>query len=138
MDALGGAARAIERGFFQDAIARSAWELQQRQEAGEPVVVGVNRSPTTRPFHHRRPDYSALGRSRRPAREVRRSATAAVVTGPSAPSGSAAGTAPLMSPIVDAVRARATLGEISDTVGGGVGGGGVGMKRRKGERRGGG
>ena len=43
VDALGGAAKAIERGFFQEAIARSAYELQQRQESGEQVVVGVNR-----------------------------------------------------------------------------------------------
>jgi methylmalonyl-CoA mutase, N-terminal domain len=32
VDRLGGAARAIERGFFQDAIARSAYELQKEQE----------------------------------------------------------------------------------------------------------
>src|SRR5437016_5944863 len=43
VDELGGAARAIEQGFFQDAIARSAYELQKAQEAGELVVVGVNR-----------------------------------------------------------------------------------------------
>ncbi len=43
VDALGGAAKAIERGFFQEAIARSAYELQKRQESGELVVVGVNR-----------------------------------------------------------------------------------------------
>ena len=43
VDALGGAAAAIERGYFQEAIARSAWELQQAQESGRQVVVGVNR-----------------------------------------------------------------------------------------------
>ena len=43
VDALGGAARAIERGFFQEAIARSAYEIQKAQESGERVVVGVNR-----------------------------------------------------------------------------------------------
>ena len=43
VDALGGAARAIERGFFQEAIARSAYEIQKAQESGEMVVVGVNR-----------------------------------------------------------------------------------------------
>ena len=43
VDAMGGAAAAIERGFLQEAIARSAWELQQAQERGEVTVVGVNR-----------------------------------------------------------------------------------------------
>ena len=43
VDALGGAAAAMARGHFQEAIAQSAWELQQRQEAGAQVVVGVNR-----------------------------------------------------------------------------------------------
>src|SRR5262249_27757242 len=43
VDRLGGAAAAIERGFFQDAIARSAYALQQAQESGDLTVVGVNR-----------------------------------------------------------------------------------------------
>ena len=34
VDALGGAARAIERGFFQEEIARSAYEQQRRVERG--------------------------------------------------------------------------------------------------------
>ena len=34
VDTLGGAAAAIQRGFFQEAIAKSAWELQQKQESG--------------------------------------------------------------------------------------------------------
>ena len=40
VDELGGAARAIEQGFFQEAIAQSAYELQKAQESGERVVVG--------------------------------------------------------------------------------------------------
>src|SRR5207247_2942978 len=42
IESQGGAARAIERGFFQDAIARSAYEQQRAVESGERVVVGVN------------------------------------------------------------------------------------------------
>src|SRR5437660_3256539 len=38
----GGAVKAIERGFFQEAIARSAYEQQRDIEAGKQVVVGVN------------------------------------------------------------------------------------------------
>ncbi|HEU5358443.1 MAG TPA: methylmalonyl-CoA mutase family protein, partial [Gemmatimonadales bacterium] len=68
IDELGGAAAAIEKGFFQKAIAESAWVQQKRQESGEQVVVGVNRfeddSPT--PVLHQ-PDFTALA-----ARQVAR------------------------------------------------------------------
>jgi methylmalonyl-CoA mutase N-terminal domain/subunit len=117
VDALGGAARAIERGYFQEAIARSAYELQQAQESGERVVVGVNRfTDDSPPLRIETPDFSALerrqqarlaeARSRRDQAAVRRS-LAALRT-------AAAGTDPLMPPILDAIRTRATLGEISD------------------------
>ena len=43
VDELGGAAEAIRAGFFQEEIGRSAYEYQLRVEAGETVVVGVNR-----------------------------------------------------------------------------------------------
>ena len=43
VDALGGAVAAIEDGFVQDRIARSAYLAQQEIESGEAVVVGVNR-----------------------------------------------------------------------------------------------
>ena len=61
VDALGGAARAIERGFFQEAIARSAYEIQKAQECGELVVVGVNRfADGSPPPTIETPDFSAL------------------------------------------------------------------------------
>ena len=61
VDALGGAARAIERGFFQEAIARSAYEMQKAQESGEMVVVGVNRfTDGSPPPAIEAPDFSAL------------------------------------------------------------------------------
>jgi len=61
VDRLGGAACAIERGYFQDAIAKSAYELQRRQEAGDLVVVGVNRFTDDAPVPDiPAPDYSAL------------------------------------------------------------------------------
>src|SRR5689334_2461132 len=43
VDELGGAAKAIAAGFFQEEIARSAYEFQLRVEHGETVGVGVNR-----------------------------------------------------------------------------------------------
>ncbi len=119
VESLGGAARAIERGFFQDAIARSAYELQKAQESGERVVVGVNRyTDDSPPLSIETPDFSALETEQRTRlAEIKRSrdgkAAAAALERIRL---AAAGTAPLMPPIIDAVRARATLGEISDTL----------------------
>ncbi|HEX5913867.1 MAG TPA: methylmalonyl-CoA mutase family protein, partial [Rubrobacter sp.] len=119
VDALGGAAKAIERGFFQEAIARSAWELQQRQESGEQVVVGVNRfTDDSPPLKIQTPDFSALEadqKARLAAAKQRRDASA-VTAALSALRTAAEGADPLMPPILDAVRARASLGEISDTL----------------------
>jgi methylmalonyl-CoA mutase, N-terminal domain len=119
VDALGGAAKAIERGFFQDAIARSAWELQQRQEAGDQVVVGVNRfTDDSPPPKIETPDFSALetDQKARLAAAKRRRDSVAVATSLSALRAAAEGTSPLMPRILEAVRTRATLGEISDTL----------------------
>jgi methylmalonyl-CoA mutase N-terminal domain/subunit len=119
VDALGGAAAAIERGFFQQAIADSAWVQQQRQERGEQVVVGVNKftddSPV--PVLHQ-PDYSALAaRQVARLREAKAGRDGAAVTARLAALGKAAALdGPLMPPIIEAVRARATLGEISDVL----------------------
>jgi len=115
----GGAAAAIARGDFQDAIHRSAYAYQQAVEAGDTVVVGVNRftddgPPSAIPA----PDYSALeerqkqqvrrGRQGRQERECKDALAALAAT--------ARGPEPLMPPILAAVRARATVGEISDTL----------------------
>jgi methylmalonyl-CoA mutase N-terminal domain/subunit len=119
VDEMGGAARAIEKGFFQDAIARSAYELQKAQEAGEMVVVGVNRfTDDSLPPAIETPDFSALEqRQRTRVIEARRRRDQVSVQGAlAALRETAAGATPLMPPIVAAVRARATLGEISDTL----------------------
>ena len=119
VDALGGAAAAVTRGFFQEAIAESAWRLQQAQESGAQVVVGVNRfTDDAPPPALVRPDYSALAtRQAARLREVKATRDAAAVTGAlAAVEAAAQGAVPLMPPIITAVRARATLGEISDTL----------------------
>jgi methylmalonyl-CoA mutase N-terminal domain/subunit len=119
VDALGGAARAIEAGFFQQRIAESAYELQKALEREEVVVVGVNRFVSEEPPPRiESPDYSGLearqkeklaaARSRRDAAAVRSSLAGLEAE--------AKGSGSLMPPIIAAVRARATLGEISDTL----------------------
>jgi methylmalonyl-CoA mutase N-terminal domain/subunit len=43
IDAMGGSVSAIEQGFIQDEIARSAYEYQRKIESGEKIIVGVNK-----------------------------------------------------------------------------------------------
>ena len=43
IDAMGGSVTAIEQGFMQDEIARSAYEYQRQVETGEKIIVGVNK-----------------------------------------------------------------------------------------------
>ena len=119
VDALGGAAAAVERGHFQEAIARSAWEAQQRQEAGTQVVVGVNRfTDAEAPPVIAMPNFAELAdRQRARLAAVRAARNAARVESALVAVRAAAGTPePLMPVIVDAVRSRATLGEISDAL----------------------
>ena len=46
IDAMGGSVSAIEQGFIQDEIARSAYEYQRQIETGEKIIVGVNKFQT--------------------------------------------------------------------------------------------
>jgi methylmalonyl-CoA mutase N-terminal domain/subunit len=119
VDQLGGAACAIERGFFQEAIARSAYELQKAQESGERTVVGVNRFTDDSPaLGVETPDFSALERQQSTTLAQRKRArdSRAVETALEAVRVAAQGEQPLMEPIIAAVRARATLGEVSDSL----------------------
>ncbi len=119
VDALGGAAAAVARGYFQEAIARSAWTLQQRQESGDQVVVGVNRfEEDAPPPEITLPDFAELARRQRDRlAKARASRAPARVSAALDTLRSAAGAnEPMMPPILEAVRARATLGEISDTL----------------------
>ncbi|PYP71491.1 MAG: methylmalonyl-CoA mutase [Gemmatimonadetes bacterium] len=120
VEQLGGAPRAIERGFFQEAIARSAYTQQQEVEGGEQVVVGVNEYTNDSAVPSvPAPDYSALAaaqrkrvaevRRRRNAERVR-TALAALQLAARDPQSA------LMPLILEAVRARATVGEISDVL----------------------
>jgi len=43
IDAMGGSVSAIEEGFIQNEIARSAYEYQRKIESGEKIIVGLNK-----------------------------------------------------------------------------------------------
>ena len=118
IEQLGGAARAIEQHYFQDAIAKSAYEQQRRIEDGTDVVVGVNEYVDDAPAPAvAAPDYSGLAAAqRRRLAEARAQRNKAHVERALGALREAARSpqATLMSLIIDAVRARATVGEISD------------------------
>jgi methylmalonyl-CoA mutase, N-terminal domain len=125
VDAIGGAVRAISAGFMQEEIARSAYEQQMRVERGESVIVGVNRfSDGTEPPSIPTPDYSALERGQvervRAVRATRDAAASdrvlASLREASQPYARSGARPPLMPLIIEAVRARATVGEIADTL----------------------
>jgi methylmalonyl-CoA mutase N-terminal domain/subunit len=46
IDQMGGSVTAIEKGFMQEEIARSAYAFQQKMEQGEKIIVGVNKFQT--------------------------------------------------------------------------------------------
>ena len=126
VDELGGAARAIEASFFQEEIARSAYEQQMRVERGETVVVGVNKyADEAPPPLIPAPDYSALAREQtarlaevKRARDQAKMRLTLDTLGEASREYAGTGTRrpPLMELIVDAVRARASVGEIADTL----------------------
>jgi methylmalonyl-CoA mutase N-terminal domain/subunit len=126
IDGLGGAAKAIGASFFQEEIARSAYEYQLRVERGDTVIVGLNKyADDHEPPAIATPDYSTLEREQverlRAVRAKRDAAvTAARLTSLRDAAGSyaarGASRAPLMELIIDAVRARASVGEIADAL----------------------
>jgi methylmalonyl-CoA mutase N-terminal domain/subunit len=119
VEEAGGASKAIESGFLQDAIAKSAYAYQRATEAGNVAVIGVNRfveekAATVVP----RPDFSALADRQRESlanARKRRDETAHTDSLEALAAAAKSGDG-LMAPIIDAVRARATVGEISDTL----------------------
>ncbi len=127
VDALGGAAKAIQGGFFQEEISRSAYEYQMRVEHGDTVVVGVNKfADEAAPPIIAAPDFGALARdqverlgavrAKRDAEKARCALDALRASARAFASINGAGRPHLMPLIVDAVRARASVGEISDAL----------------------
>ncbi|MBC8035071.1 MAG: methylmalonyl-CoA mutase, partial [Chitinophagaceae bacterium] len=43
IDLMGGSVSAIEKGFIQEEIARSAYDYQRKIETGEKIIIGVNK-----------------------------------------------------------------------------------------------
>ena len=116
IDALGGAVRAIERGFQQREIHEAAYRWQKRVESGDAVVVGVNRFTEGSALKPPILKVDAAAESERCSRlaalRSRRGALAAASL--EAVADAARSGANLMPSILAAVEAEATLGEIAD------------------------
>jgi methylmalonyl-CoA mutase N-terminal domain/subunit len=118
IDALGGPLAAIEAGYQQRRIQESAYRVQREVEAGERIVVGVNRfrddAPAS-PAPIQRIDPQAERDQVAGVRRVRAERDAAAwEASMSRLDDAARGEDNLLPPIIEAVRAYATVGEISD------------------------
>ena len=119
---MGGTLAAIEAGFIQRQIQESAYLAQVAIDAGDAVVVGVNRfeesAPSTggdRHLFHVDPEVEGTQVAR--VRAVRATRDdAAWRQGLAAVSAAAAGRDNLVPAVIAAVEARATVGEISDAM----------------------
>jgi methylmalonyl-CoA mutase N-terminal domain/subunit len=119
IDGMGGAVAAIEAGFYQDEIADAAFRIQQGIESGERVVVGVNRFEDTeeRPVEIQRISEEEVLRQVERTQALRRDRDdAALREALERVERTARGTENLLPPMKEALRARATLGEVSDTL----------------------
>ncbi|HEU0054614.1 MAG TPA: methylmalonyl-CoA mutase family protein, partial [Longimicrobium sp.] len=106
-------------GYMQEEIHRAAYEHQIAVERGERVIVGVNRfTAAEEPVDLGQPDFSALEAAQRAQlAELKAGRDAAEVRARiEAVRAAARGSENLMPRIIDAVKASATLGEISDAL----------------------
>ena len=119
VDELGGAVAAIEQGFQKAEIERSAYQVTREIDTGERVVVGVNKftTPSEEPYQPLRVDPAIeqeqgrrlaelrasrdAGEHRRRLDQVKKAAT---------------GGENVLVPIREALRSRATVGEVCDAL----------------------
>ena len=117
IDAMGGSVNAIEQGFIQEEIARSAYEYQRKIETGDKIIVGVNKFKVDESNNItgfkiddsiRNIQTEKLNKLKalRPAKIVEKCLTEI--------SAAAASGSNLMPLVVNAVENYCTLGEISD------------------------
>jgi methylmalonyl-CoA mutase N-terminal domain/subunit len=116
---LGGAVAAIERGFQKDEIERNAYRIAQETDSGERVVVGVNRFrlDEEEPYEPLRVDLAIEARqaerlAKLRAERDRRAVDAALA----ALKRAAEGEDNVLYPMKEALRARATVGDVCNAL----------------------
>ena len=119
IDEMGGSVQAIEEGYIQNEIARSAYEYQRKIETGEKIIVGVNRytsleKESAAPF---RIDDSIRQLQTQKLQELRKQRNPAKcdqvlqILNDKATSGEN-----IIPTVIEAVENNCTLGEIADTL----------------------
>ncbi|MEU5161582.1 methylmalonyl-CoA mutase family protein [Streptomyces sp. NPDC020875] len=125
IEELGGAVEAVELGFQKGEIERNAYRIARETEDGERVVVGVNRFRTDqadeagRPYEPLRVDPSIETRQKARLAALRADRDGAAVGSALAALRAAAGSSAgenVLYPMKEALRARATVGEVCDTL----------------------
>jgi methylmalonyl-CoA mutase, N-terminal domain len=115
VDRLGGAVAAVDSGWVQDAIEQSAFEFHRRVQAGEDVIVGVNRyqSGESEPIELLRIEADAERRQVERTRRVRAERDPAAWESTLAAVRDAAGSdVNVLPPMRAALRVGATVGEV--------------------------
>lgn len=120
IDALGGSVSAIEQGFIQEEIARSAYQYQRNIETGEKIIVGVNK------FQVKETDSIPVFRIDDSIRQLQTEKLAGLRKQRRDPakcdqvlqalSDKASGGENIMPAVLEAVENYCTLGEIADTL----------------------
>ncbi len=119
IDDMGGALAAIKTGYFQDEIARSAYEYQKNVEDGRTIVVGVNQyqSDIAQTPDILKIDEAMIRQLRARLAELKRTRDQVSVAESFARLGRAArSTENLIPYIINCVEQYATVGEISDVL----------------------
>jgi methylmalonyl-CoA mutase N-terminal domain/subunit len=120
IDKMGGVLRAIETGYIQREIHDSAYRYQREIETGERVVVGVNQfiiPEEERTIEYLRVDPAIEKSQSQKLKKLRKNRdTKKVENALNRLQDTAEGTDNLLYPILSAVEAKATLGEICDVL----------------------
>ncbi len=119
IDAMGGSVSAIEKGFMQEEIARSAYEHQKKVESGDTIIVGVNKFTVEEknaipPF--RIDDTIRQIQTDKLNSLKQKRDSEAVINALSKIKAAAINGSNLMPVVIEAVEQHCTLGEISDVL----------------------
>jgi len=117
IDQMGGAVNAVKNKYFQNEIARSAYEYQRRVESKQQIIVGVNEFVVDEepPKSILRIDEEMVSKQIQRVKKLREERDAEKVNASLSRLGEAArGTENLMPYIINCVESYATIGEISN------------------------
>jgi methylmalonyl-CoA mutase N-terminal domain/subunit len=119
VEEMGGAVAAIEQGFQKREIEKTAYDVARGIESGERVVVGVNRyvRPADSAYEPLRADPTIEAQQAERLRVLRETRDdAGVQSSLAALRKAAEGTDNVLYPMHDALRAKATIGEVCTTL----------------------